>query len=225
MLAGEHQVNPMLLAEAYKRAAMRRGVRFRHETGVSRLVRVADRVTGVALGDEVVQGGAVVNAAGAWAGDLAATADLHVPVTPIRGQIVLTQALPSMLRACLSTSGCYLAQKAHGEVLIGSTTERAGFDVSVTPAAISSLCRAAVRAVPDLRHVGIKRVWAGLRPGTSDELPILGPMPPVDGYFNATGGFRTGIVAAPLTARVVAACVLDTAPEFAVAPFLAGRFA
>jgi hydrogen cyanide synthase HcnC len=129
-----------------------------------------------------------------------------------------------MLSACLSTSGCYLAQKLHGEVLIGSTTERVGFDVSVTPEGISSLCRGAVRAIPLLRHAGIKRVWAGLRPGTEDELPILGPMPGIQGYVNASGGFRTGIVAAPMTARIVAQCVVGEEPEMPITPFLAERF-
>jgi hydrogen cyanide synthase HcnC len=223
-LPGEHQVNPMLLAEAYKRAAIRHGARFRHETRVSRLVRAGERVTGVEIGDATLSAGVVVNAAGAWAGELAATAGLRVPVEPIRGQIVLTQSLPPTLRGCLSSSGCYLAQKAHGEVLIGSTTERAGFDVSVTAEAITNLCRAAVRAVPLLERAGIKRVWAGLRPGTPDELPILGPMAGIEGYVNATGGFRTGIVAAPLTARLVAQAVTGAASEFPIGPFLADRF-
>ena len=75
-----------------------------------------------------------------------------------------------------------------------------------------------------LRHVGIKRVWAGLRPGTPDELPVLGPVDGVSGYFNATGGFRTGIVASPLTARLVAQCVIGEPPEVDVGPYLVDRF-
>jgi hydrogen cyanide synthase HcnC len=86
------------------------------------------------------------------------------------------------------------------------------------------MCQASVRAVPMLSQVGIKRVWAGLRPGTPDELPILGSVDEVSGYYNATGGFRTGIVAAPLTARVVAQCVTGEATEVDISPFLASRF-
>jgi len=225
LLSGEHQVNPMLLAEAFKRAAIRLGAEFRHDTLVRALRRQGERIVGVEVGDELLSARTVINAAGAWAGKLAATAGLSVPVFPVRGQIVLTQALPRSLNACLSTSGCYLAQKLHGEVLIGSTTERAGFDVAVTPEGISGLCRGAVRAVPLLRHVGIKRIWAGLRPGTEDELPILGPVAGVEGYVNASGGFRTGIVAAPLTARLLAQHVVGEEPELPLAPFLAERFA
>lgn len=225
LLAGEHQVNPMLVAEAYKRAAIKSGATFRHDTRVTALRRQGERITGVETEGETLSAGIVINAAGSWSGQLAATANLTVPVFPVRGQIVLTHAFPGMLKACLSTSGCYLAQKLHGEVLIGSTTERVGFDVSVTPEGISNLCRGAVRAIPLLRHAGIKRVWAGLRPGTEDELPILGPMPGIEGYVNASGGFRTGIVAAPMTARIVAQCVVGEEPEMPITPFLAERFA
>jgi hydrogen cyanide synthase HcnC len=224
LLAGEHQVNPMLTAEAFKRAALADGARFRHDTLVTGLRRAGERIVGVEAGGEFLPAGVVVNAAGAWSGTLAATAGLSVPVFPVRGQIVLTQALPHALRACLSTSGCYIAQKLHGEVLIGSTTERVGFDVSVTPEGIANLCCGAVRALPLLRYVHIKRVWAGLRPGTEDELPILGPAPGVEGYVNATGAFRTGIVAAPMTARLVAQSVVGEPSDLPLEPFLVERF-
>jgi hydrogen cyanide synthase HcnC len=224
LFPGEHQVNPMLLAEAFKRAAVARGATFRPQTRVTGLRRKGDRVIGVEVGDEVLSCGLVVNAAGAWAARLAATAGLELPVFPVRGQIVLTERLPRILNACLSTSACYLLQKAHGEVLIGSTTERAGFDVSVTPAAVRALAQGATRAVPLLRRVRIKRLWAGLRPGTPDELPILGPVEGLAGYVNAAGGFRTGIVAAPLTGQVVAEHIAGQKPAVSLEPFLADRF-
>ena len=223
-LAEEHQVNPMLLAEAFKRAALTRGALFRADCRVTALRQRGDRVVGVEIGEEFLPCRTVVNAAGSWAGKLAATVGLEVPVIPVRGQIVLTETLPHTLNACLSTSACYLAQKAHGEVLIGSTTEHAGFDTAVTPEAIASLCRGAVRAVPLLRRVGVKRTWAGLRPGTPDELPILGPVAGLDGYVNAAGGFRTGIVAAPLTGEVVAQVVNGETPSCPLEPFSVDRF-
>ena len=108
--------------------------------------------------------------------------------------------------------------------MVGSTTEEVGFDVSVTPEGITGLCRAAVRAVPSLRNVGLKRIWSGLRPGSPDELPILGPVQGISGYENASGLFRTGIVAAPLTGRLVAQSVAGEVPEFPIEPFLVDRF-
>ena len=224
LLTGEHQVNPMRLAEAFKRAAMRHGASFVHDCQVNALRCQGDRVVGVRIDQDEVTCGMVVNAAGAWSAQLAATADIELPIRPVRGQIVLTEALPPTLNACLSTTGCYLAQKAHGEVLVGSTTENAGFDVSVTPDAITSLVQSSVRAVPALCDVGIKRVWAGLRPGTPDELPILGPVSGRAGYINATGGFRTGIVASPLTGKVVAQCAVGEDTDVDMGPFLMDRF-
>jgi hydrogen cyanide synthase HcnC len=78
--------------------------------------------------------------------------------------------------------------------------------------------------VPALRNVTLKRSWSGLRPGTPDELPILGPAAELENFFHATGGFRTGIVAAPLTGEVVAASVLGLKPKFPIESFLAHRF-
>ena len=223
-LVDEHQVNPMWLAEGFKRAAINLGAKFRYETKAATLTRAGDKIVGVQTGEEKFSCDTVVNAAGAWAGTLAETAELRLPIFPVRGQIVLTQSLPHVLNACLSNSGCYILQKKHGEVLIGSTTENAGFDVSVTPEAITHLTNAAVRTLPCLREVGIKRVWSGLRPGTQDELPILGPMEDVSGYLNATGGFRTGVVASPLTGRVIAQKITNQALDFPIETFLASRF-
>src|SRR6185295_11238742 len=125
----------------------------------------------------------------------------------------------------LSTRDCYILQKAHGEVIVGSTTERCGFDASVRYDNLRDLAAGAVRAVPALRDAVVKRAWAGLRPGTPDELPILGATSDRPNLFHATGGFRTGIVAAPLTAEVVAACVLGEKPPVDAAAFSPSRFA
>ncbi|MFP6701645.1 MAG: FAD-dependent oxidoreductase [Planctomycetaceae bacterium] len=224
LLAGEDQVNPMLLAEAYKRAALVAGARMQNDQLVDEILREGDRVVGVRVGDETIGCGHVINAAGAWAGQLAATADISLPVEPIRGQVVLTEALPPTLAACLSTSSCYLVQKRHGEILVGSTTELAGFDTGITEEGIRGLCQGAIKAVPMLADVGIKRTWAGLRPGTPDEMPVLGGVDGIDGYANVAGGFRTGIVAAPLMARIVAQTILGETPDVPIEPYLVDRF-
>lgn len=223
LLSGEHQVNPMALAEAYKRGAVRLGGTCRHDARVAAFRAVGNRIVGIELADEFIPCQTVVNAAGAWAGKLAATIGVDLPVFPVRGQIVLTETLPHTLSACLSTSACYMAQKKHGEVLIGSTTERAGFDVSVTEVAVRSLCQGAAHAISMLRGVRVKRIWAGLRPGTPDELPILGAVRGLDGYVNATGGFRTGIVASPLTGQVIAQHVCREPLSHRIEPFSCGR--
>ncbi len=222
---GDNQVNPMLLTEALKRGACAKGARFIAEARVRAFQCSNGRVVAVESDKGTIACGAVVNAAGAWSAQIARLANIEIPVHPVRGQIVCTEALPpGTLRSNLSTRDCYILQKAHGEIIIGSTTEYCDFNIGVRYEDMCSLATGAIRAVPALRNVMVKRVWAGLRPGTPDELPILGPAAELENFFHATGGFRTGIVAAPLTGEVVAASVLGQTPKFSIEPFLARRF-
>ena len=220
---GDDQVNPYRLADAFQAAAKALGATIvsREVTGV--------RVTGGKVSAVETSAGAipciaVVNAAGAWASQVGRMVGLDIPVCPVRGQILGTETLPKTLSACLSTSDCYLAQKGHGEIIIGSTTEEAGFDTNVTPNALRSMASGAIHAVPMLEDVLLKRSWSGFRPGTPDELPILGPAEGMEGYFNACGHFRTGILNAPLTGLVLADLIVGEPPAVAVEPFLLSRF-
>ncbi len=218
----DHQVNPYLLMQAYLSGARKQGVRYINEEVVGVEVKHR-RVMSVTTKNRVVCCDTLVNAAGAWAGRLGEMLGLSIPIVPIKGQILLTEKLPSILRSCLSTSDCYVAQKDNGEVLIGSTTEEAGFDTTVDLSAIKGLAEGAVRAVPALGTMNCKRSWAGLRPGTPDELPILGRVPAVEGYVNACGHFRTGILLSAVTASAISSVVRGTEPLVDITPFLLER--
>jgi hydrogen cyanide synthase HcnC len=89
---------------------------------------------------------------------------------------------------------------------------------------MKALSTGAVRAVPFLKDVRVKRVWSGLRPGTPDELPILGPVEALAGYLNACGHFRTGILTSPLTGLLIAEMIAGDRPSFPAEPFLLTRF-
>ena len=219
----DHQVNPYLLMQAYLAGARKQGVHLLNEEVVG-VEAGQGRVRSVATRSRTVRCDTLVNAAGAWAGHLGAMLGLAVPVVPVKGQLLLTERLPPILRSCLSTSDCYVAQKDNGEVLIGSTTEDAGFDTAVDIPAIRKLAEGATRAVPVLGQVNCKRSWAGLRPGTPDELPILGRVPTVEGYINACGHFRTGVLLSAATAEAISSVILRTAPPVDLAPFLLERF-
>lgn len=222
---GDNQVNPMLLADAYKRSAMALGAKFVAEAKVHALELRGDRVLSVHSTQGTYPCGSVVNAAGAWAARVAALAGAPLPVTPIRGQIVCLETLEEhTLRSNLSTKDCYLLQKAHGEVIIGSTTEHVDFQTEVQFETLCDLAAGAGRAVPALLRAAVKRSWSGLRPGTPDEFPILGRASQLTNFYHATGGFRTGIVAAPLSAALVAAQILDQPSPTPIEPFLARRF-
>ena len=224
-MLGDNQLNPYKFADALRVGAGRSGARILTHTEVTGLIRRGKRVTGAETAVGRLEADWVVNAAGAWAGEIAASMDLRIPVYPVRGQIVCTETLPTdTLGACLSTSDCYLAQKGHGEIIIGSTTEDVGFEYGVTALAIADLTQGAVRCLPFLKDVAVKRVWAGFRPGSPDELPILGPVDGYQGYLNATGHFRTGILNAPITAQMLTALMAGDPLPVPLEPFLLSRF-
>jgi hydrogen cyanide synthase HcnC len=220
----DDQVNPYALATAFQGSARSLGATVLSHTAVKALRLESGRVTGVETSAGLTCCDCVVNAAGAWAAEVGRMAGVEIPVRPVRGQLIGTETLPRMLTACLSTTDCYLLQKKHGEILIGSTTEEVGYATGVTHPAVKTLSAGAVRAIPCLEDVRVKRIWAGLRPGTPDELPILGPVAGLAGYLNACGHFRTGIVNAPLTGLILSELAAGEPPTFPIEPFSLARF-
>lgn len=217
---GDNQVNPYALSDSYREAARKLGAQIVTHTEVLGIKVTSGKVVGVETTAGFVSCNYVVNAAGAWAAQLANTAGIEIPVYPVRGQIVGTEALPELISACISTNDCYLAQKKHGEIIIGSTTEEVGFNVDVTPSAIKELTAGAIRAIPFLEQVKVKRVWSGLRPGTADEMPILGTVKGLEGYINACGHFRTGILNSPLTGLLISEIINGEKLSIPLEPFL-----
>ncbi|CAM3636795.1 Hydrogen cyanide synthase subunit HcnC [Pseudomonas reidholzensis] len=222
----DHQVSPFRLGDAYLEAARQNGVDLYPNTRITEVLHEGARIIGVRTeqaGEFHCQ--TLINAAGAWAAELSEWATgTRIPVTPVKGQIVLTERLPKLLDGCITTSDCYMAQKDNGEILIGSTTEDKGFDVSTTFPEIGGLVQGAVRCVPALAQANLKRTWAGLRPGSPDELPILGPVDGVAGYFNACGHFRTGILTSAITGVLLDKVIHSEALPLDITPFLAERF-
>ncbi|ROL80870.1 hydrogen cyanide synthase [Pseudomonas chlororaphis] len=222
----DHQVNPFRLADAYTEGARQNGVDMYFNTNVTGVLHQGHRISGVQTAEAgLFHCDTLINAAGAWAAELSLQATgASIPVKPVKGQILLTERMPQLLNGCLTTSDCYMAQKDNGEILIGSTTEDKGFDISTTYREIQGLVQGAVRCVPQLEQVNLKRCWAGLRPGSPDELPILGPMCGVEGYLNACGHFRTGILTSAITGVLLDRLVNEEPLPLDITPFLAERF-
>ncbi|NER60823.1 cyanide-forming glycine dehydrogenase subunit HcnC [Pseudomonas sp. MAFF212428] len=222
----DHQVSPFRLADAYTEGARQNGVDLFLNTNVTGVLHQGERVIGVKTdveGEFHCQ--TLINAGGAWAAELSEQASgLRIPVKPVKGQILLTERMPKLLQGCLTTADCYMAQKDNGEILIGSTTEDKGFDVTTTYPEINGLVQGAVRCVPALAQINLKRSWAGLRPGSPDELPILGPVQGVTGYLNACGHFRTGILTSAITGVLIDKVLHEEALPLDLTPFLADRF-
>jgi glycine oxidase len=95
----------------------------------------------------------------------------------------------------------YLVPRRDGRIIAGSTLEAAGFDKHVTPSGICKILDAVLELVPGLASAEIAETWAGLRPGTPDNLPVLGPTD-IEGLLIATGHYRNGILLTPVTAKL-----------------------
>lgn len=215
-------IDPRTLFQALLESATRRGVRFVNGQQVLALEMDGTNVTGVRTASKVFHAGCVVNAAGAWA----ATFDpaLAGLVRPIRGQIVQLRAKPQILRQLLHTTGCYIVPWPDGRTLIGSTLENVGFEKKVTAGAVQALLAAAARVVPSFAEAEVEQSWAGLRPDTSDNLPILGHSP-LHNYIYANGHFRNGILLTPITTELIGDLILNQSrTSDSLQPFAIHRF-
>ncbi|MEN8159644.1 MAG: FAD-dependent oxidoreductase, partial [Myxococcota bacterium] len=132
----------------------------------------------------------------------------ELPIEPVRGQIVATELPASMPGPIVWGGDTYLVPKLDGSLVVGATTERAGFDRRTTARGVAGLLRAAESLVPEVGGVRFLSAWAGLRPDTPDHLPLVGAWPGSPGLFVAAGHYRNGVLLAPLTARLVADAVL-----------------
>jgi len=216
------RLGPVALA-ALVQAASGRGVEFRLGSEVSEITREGSRTTGVRGRNLSVQAGSVVVAAGAWSGMLGGLIP-SLYVEPVKGQIVTLETVPAVIRHCVFREEVYLVPRSSGELLIGATVERVGYDKQVTAAGLRTLLTRAVAAVPAIDQRPILRSWAGLRPAAPDLLPILGPWPGLGGCFVATAHLRNGILLAPITAQLIAEWVTGKGPTLPVESFLPQRF-
>jgi glycine oxidase len=127
-------------------------------------------------------------------------------VRPVKGQILTLRGTPAepVAGRIVVSERVYLVPRADGRLIAGATVEEMGFDTRVTAGGVHELLREAYRALPDIAELELERVVAGLRPGTPDNAPIVGPGS-IDGLVLATGHFRNGVLLAPLTAAGVVA--------------------
>jgi glycine oxidase len=223
LLPLEHTLDPPALLRALRVAAERTSVRILTSVEVTRVTTANGRVSGVATAGGAKHAAAqVVIAAGAWSGSIVVDGWTMPRSEPVRGQIVCYRAA-DLLRHVVATDDCYLVPRGDGRILVGSTMERAGFDRRVTAQGVETLGAAAIALVPALAGAALHGAWAGLRPGSDDGLPLLGPGGP-EGLLHAWGHLRNGIVLTPLTARVIAGLLRGEAAGPDLKPFDPRRF-
>ena len=218
----ERSVDPRALGLAALRAARHRDVDISSGTAITEILCADGRAIGVRTARTTYAAPVVVNCAGAWAGTLPPHS---FPTRPVKGQMLSVVGAPREVpRHVIRAPEVYLVPRSDGRVVIGTTVEEAGFDKRTEPEVIQRLQAAAVRLLPALGQARLHEAWAGLRPGTPDDLPILGATA-TPGYFMAAGHFRDGILLAPITAEVMARLVTGLKPEYDISAFSPARFA
>jgi glycine oxidase len=221
----ERRIENRKLTLAYATAAIGRGAVFVEGVSAREVFVKGSNVTGVRTDDgRIFRADIVINAAGAWAGEIHPIAD-RLETYPVRGQIACFETRPGHLRSSVFSLGGYLVPRRDGRILAGSTMEEAGFDKSVTLAGLAKITVAALDMVPALGTLPFREAWAGLRPATKDFLPVLGPSPSVPDFFYATGHFRSGILLSAITGELIADLIHARNPSLDIAPFSPKRFA
>ena len=224
----DHQVDNRKLVSALRIAAEGAGAIVREHTLVKEISITSNRTSGVILaGEQRVSADVVVLAAGAWSREIAGLPlELRPPVRPIKGQMLAVRmdVTAPLLSHVVWAPGVYLVPRCDGRLIVGATVEEKGFDASLTAGGLLTLLVAAWRAVPSIEELPISEMWAGHRPGSPDDAPILG-RGPVEGLIYATGHHRNGILLAPVTADTISRLVAEDIVDAAIRPFGLERFA
>jgi glycine oxidase len=225
----DHRIDNRLLHTALLKAAVDAGVRIHRSR--ARIVVEHDRACGVRLEDgELLAADQVVLAAGCWSSETPGLPPGVLPrVRPVRGQILrLAMAEPHPLsrtvRAMVHGGYVYLVPRAHGELVVGATVDELGFDTAVTAGGVYELLRDAHEVLPGITELPVVEMRTGLRPGSPDNAPLLGPTA-LPGLIAATGHHRNGVLLTPVTADAVSTLLAEGAlPDYA-AGFSPTRFA
>jgi glycine oxidase len=212
LVAGDGTVDPRALTAALAVALARAGMEVRTSARVEGLLVEDGTATGVMLADgSTIHARAVVAAAGAESGRASwIPADDRPPVRPVKGQVAELKGDPAdpVCSRILASERVYLVPRPDGRLIVGATVEEMGYDRTVTAGGVHELLREAYRLLPDVAEMEFLGATAGLRPGTPDNLPVVGPAS-TPGLVLATGHYRNGILLAPVTAKAVADLVED----------------
>jgi glycine oxidase len=229
-LPDEASVSPRSLNSALLAASSMAGAELRPGVDVVSLMKDKKRCAGVkTAAGETFSAGHVVLAAGCWTSQLSEAAP-YAPTRPVRGQMVALRHAGISLRRVLRSERGYIVPRNHDtpqRLVAGSTLENAGYEKAVTSAGLEKILGAVNELAPSLAGAEILETWSGLRPGTPDQLPILGPTD-MEGLLIATGHYRNGILLAPITAKVITEWIIEgrtslNCEDFSPLRFLGGN--
>ncbi len=215
--------NPRYL-KALKAACLQRDVEILEHVQALDIHQKDGRISEVRVESRTLQFDRICFAVGAWSASLLQPLGFALPVKPVRGQIVQLQLPTQPFRCVIQLGRRYLVPRRDGLILIGSTEENAGFAKHTTTEGVAGLLDFAKSLVPSLAHAKVVHTWAGLRPGSPDELPLLGPVPEFSNVFIGAGHFRSGLQMSPATGTILADLMLGETPAISLDGLEAARF-
>ena len=221
-LPQEATLDPRMLMDALLAALQNRGVEILVDSTVSSVMVDGNHCTGVVACGRNISAKCTVIAAGCFSGAID-WLGRYAPTRPIRGQLLTLESKSVTLARTLRSNKAYLVPRPNGRIIAGSTLEDAGFEKHVTPAGVRKILDGVLELAPALANAQLVDAWAGLRPGTPDRLPILGPTD-IRGLYIATGHYRNGILLAPATAKLLRRWILGGKPELETERFSPLRF-
>ena len=225
-LRDECSVDPRALTAGVLAAAESAGAELCPGVAVNSLILKENECLGVSTSDgERYHAAHTVVAAGCWSSQISG-AEIFAPTIPVRGQMAALRHCGMPIRHVLRSERGYLVPRGTQSpqtIVVGSTIEHAGYEKQVTSGGLEKILSAANELVPELAGAQLIETWCGLRPGTPDQLPILGPAE-TDGLIFATGHYRNGILLAPVTAKLVGEWIADGRTTFDWEAFSPLRF-
>jgi glycine oxidase len=224
----DRAIDPRALTAALAEALRHAGGTIHEGVEVASICVHDGRVTGVELADgATVAGGQTVIAAGPWsAGVPGLPGAARIPLRPVKGQVLCLRdpAGPGLLARVLRMQPGYVVPRGDGRYVIGASVEEKGFDTTPTVGPVYELLRDAIELLPGLSELVIEELLAGIRPGTPDNRPIIGPGA-LPGLVWATGHYRHGILLAPVTAELTVATLCGEEPSDLAREVAPDRFA
>lgn len=235
------KVNPIALTLGFAMGAKQRGAEILTGTAVLDIVVEERQISAVVTAAGKIETRTVVNATGVYASEIGRMVGIEIPIEPRRGQLLVTEARPELLKPWLGSAnyiaakfnpqlaregagGVSIDQTQNGNLLLGSTREFVGYDRRTTAAGLKQIASRAVRILPDLKHTNIIRAFAGLRPYTPDGLPILGNVEKIRGFIMAAGHEGDGIALSAVTGKLISELVLEGKTDAAMESLNLKRF-
>ena len=237
----DSKVNPIALTLGFATGAEQMGAEILTGTAVKDIEIKTQQIRAVITTAGRVETRMVVNATGVYAAEIGRMLDIEIPIKPRRGQLLVTEARPDLLKPWLGSAnyitakfnpqlaekgatGISLDQTQNGNFLIGSTREFVGYNKQTTVEGLKQIASRAVRILPDLKYTNLIRAFAGLRPYTSDGLPILGEVENVQGLIMAAGHEGDGIALSAITGKLISELILDGKTDVDLNSFSLNRF-